>query len=136
MKDMHKLKELLCRELEQYKNRDKLTMSDLEIVHKITDTIKNIDKIKMLEEEEGEDEGYSHRTHGGGDYGRRMNGRHYYDEGVSHNRGRSYDSGYDGGRSHSDGTDQMIGKLERMMDDADPKYREMFQRFIGQIQHS
>lgn len=128
MKDMKKLEDLLWKELEDYKHRDKLTMSDLEIVHKITDTLKNIEKIEMLEEG-GE---HSHRTHGAEP---RYGGRYYYDDdggGESYRRGRSYESG----RSHGEGADQMIGKLERMMDEADPKHREMLQRFIGQIQNS
>jgi hypothetical protein len=130
MKDMKKLEDLLWKELEDYKHRDKLTMSDLEIVHKITDTLKNIEKLEMLE---GGGE-HSHRTHGAEP---RYGGRYYYDDDTSYRRGRSYDGGYDGGRSHGEGSAQMIGKLERMMEDADdPKHREMLQRFIGQLQNS
>lgn len=139
MKDMKKLEDLLWKELEDYKHRDKLTMSDLEIVHKITDTLKNIEKIEMLEG--GADE-HSHRTHGAEP---RYGGRYYYDEGdgESYRRGRSYDGGsyrrggsYEGGRSHGEGPEQMIGKLERMMEDSDdPKHKEMLQRFIGQLQN-
>jgi Txe/YoeB family toxin of Txe-Axe toxin-antitoxin module len=134
MKDMKKLEELLWKELGEYKQRDKLSMSDLEIVHKVTDTLKNIEKIEKLERENmGE---YSHRTHGAEP---RYGSRYYYNDegGNSYRMGRSYDSGeYDRGRSHGEGTEQMVGKLERMMDDADPKTRDMLQRFIGQIQNS
>lgn len=127
MKDMKKLEDLLWKELEDYKHRDKLTMSDLEIVHKITDTLKNIEKIEMLE---GGCE-HSHRTHGAEP---RYGGRYYYDDdgGESYRRGRSYETG----RSHGEGTEQMVGKLERMMEDAEPKHREMLQRLIGQMQNS
>lgn len=128
MKDMHKMKQLLCRELEEYDGRDKLTMSDLEIVHKITDTIKNIYKIEMFEEDDG---GHSHRSHRG-EYSHNDGGRYSYNDESSYRRGRSYDSG----RSYSDGMHQTISKLERMMEEADPKQKEIFQRFIGQLQDS
>ena len=54
---MHDLKDLLCAELEDYaekgKKSGKMSMGDLESIHKLTDTVKNILKIDMLEEEGG-----------------------------------------------------------------------------------
>lgn len=133
MKDYGKMKQLLCKELDEYKDRDKLTMSDLEIVHKLTDTVKNIYKIEMYEEEiEGEHSHRSHMAERGSSYG---GGRRSYDDEGSYRRGGSYDSGYGMGISHSDGMEQTIGKLERMMEEADPKQRELFRRFIGQLQN-
>lgn len=54
MEYMHELKEKLCKELEEIARKGELGAGDLEIVHKLTDTIKNLDKIEMLE-----DGGYS-----------------------------------------------------------------------------
>ena len=47
---MHELKEKLCDELEEIANKGELGAGDLEIIHKLTDTIKNLDKIGMLED--------------------------------------------------------------------------------------
>ena len=50
MKALHELREMLCRELDDIAGKGELTAGSLETVHKLTDTIKNIDKIMMLEE--------------------------------------------------------------------------------------
>ena len=87
---MHDLKDLLCAELEDYaekgKKSGKMSMGDLESIHKLTDTVKNILKINMLEE----DGGYSEDGH-------------YMGEGRIY--GTSYESGYSerGGSSYARG---------------------------------
>ena len=87
---MHDLKDLLCAELEDYaekgKKSGKMSMGDLESIHKLTDTVKNILKIDMLEEEAG----YSEDGH-------------YMGEGRIY--GTSYESGYSerGGSSYARG---------------------------------
>lgn len=96
-KAMYDLKEMLCQDLEQYSKKGSLTRNDLDTVHMITDTIKNVDKITMMEEE-----GYSY---GGGNWnangsycsgsmsdgrysGRRRN--NYVGENGNTNSGRRY----------------------------------------------
>ena len=54
-KAMYDIKEMLCTDLEQYARKGSLTRNDLDTVHMITDTIKNVDKITAMEEE-----GYSY----------------------------------------------------------------------------
>ena len=87
---METLKDLLCAELEDYaekgKKSGKMSMGDLESIHKLTDTVKNILKIDMLEE----DNGYSEDGH-------------YMGEGRIY--GTSYESGYSerGGSSYARG---------------------------------
>ena len=84
---MHKIKEMLMKELYEYEekakkmNGGKLSAGDLETLHKLTDTVKNIDKIEMLEGEDGE---YSEAGNWMAD------GRMYgtYDDGSSYARGR------------------------------------------------
>ena len=39
----------MCRELDEISNKGDMSAGDLEAVHKLTDTIKNIDKIMYLE---------------------------------------------------------------------------------------
>ena len=45
MEYMHELKEKLCEELEEIARKPEMSAGDLEAAHKLTDTIKNIDKI-------------------------------------------------------------------------------------------
>lgn len=87
---MHDLKDLLCAELEDYaengKKSGKMSMGDLESIHKLTDTVKNIMKIDVLKEEAG----YSEDGHYMGE------GRIYgtsYESGYSERGGSSYDRG-------------------------------------------
>ena len=87
---MHDLKDLLCAELEDYaekgKKSGKMSMGDLESIHKLIDTVKNILKIDLMES----DEGYSEDGH-------------YMGEGRIY--GTSYESGYSerGGSSYARG---------------------------------
>lgn len=47
---LYDLKDMLCAELDEIGKKGEMSAGDLETVHKLTDTIKNIDKITMLEE--------------------------------------------------------------------------------------
>ena len=133
MKSLYDLKEVLCGELEEIAQKPEMSAGDLETVHKLTDTIKNIDKIVMLEE----DGGYSSAVDGG-DYGR----------GVSYaNRGQHYVRGHysrDGGRgtelrrrySRDDGRSEMLEHLEMALDSATEQDREAIRRFMRQIENN
>ena len=84
---MHKLKEKLMDALYEYEEKAEKNasgkLSDLEIekIHKLTDTVKNIDKIEMLE-----NDGYSEASDWMGEG--RMYGTSYTDGGNSYRRGR------------------------------------------------
>lgn len=118
MEYIEKIKKMLCKELDEYAMKSKLTASDLEMVHKLTDTVKNLDKIAMMSEEEG---GYSEARGGRGRGGRGrssygMGGSSYDDDMMySERRGRgrnarrdsmgrysSEGGSYDGGSSYDD----------------------------------
>ena len=45
MQALHNLREMLCEELEEYGNKDTLTMSELDLIDKMAHAVKNIDKI-------------------------------------------------------------------------------------------
>ena len=117
---MHDLKDLLCAELEDYaekgKKSGKMSMGDLESIHKLTDTVKNIMKIDVLKEEVGYSEdghymgegriygtsyesGYSERggspyARGRGRYAKRDSmGRYSRDGGMSYDDDMSYARG-------------------------------------------
>lgn len=150
MKAMHDLREMLCRELDKIAKKGELTAGGLEMTHKLTDTIKNIDKIMMLEEEDG---GYSERRDSMGRYSR-DDGRHSrnYDDGSSYRsrRGTHYvrghysrDDGMGGGMremrgrySRGDGKDQMLHELGEMMEDADENQRHILERAMQEIRRA
>lgn len=141
MKALEDLREMLCDELDEIAKKQEMSAGDLETVHKLTDTIKNIDKICIMDE----DGGYSQA----GDW--EMQGRGNYDRGSSYaNRGKHYVRGHysrDGGRmynrdgdysrrgySRDDAKDHMMRQLESMMDDAgNDKEREAIRRCIDQL---
>ena len=154
MEYIEKIKKMLCKELDEYAMKGKLTMADLEAVHKLTDTVKNLDKIEMLEEDEG---GYSEARGG-------MRGRYYmqgssYDDDVmySERRGRGRNArrdsmgrySSDDGMSYDDyseermdrrysrdAKDHMMSKLGEMMEEAEnPKEREALHQCMMKLKN-
>lgn len=154
---IHDLKDLLCAELEDYaekgKKSGKMSMGDLDSIHKLTDTVKNILKIDMLEGESGYSEDGAYMGEG------RIYGTSYdgYDRGASYARGRgryakrdsmgrySRDDGYmrhDGrgmrdGYSRDDGKAYMMKQLEDMMEDAEkPAEKEALRRCMEALKRA
>ena len=155
---MHDLKDLLCAELEDYaekgKKSGKMSMGDLESIHKLTDTVKNILKIDTLSEELGYSEGghymgegriygtsyesgYSER--GGSSYAR---GRGRYAKRDSMGRysrdgGMSYRGGMRGGYSRDDAKSYMIEQIEEMMETAEkPTEKEALRRCMDALKRA
>jgi hypothetical protein len=144
MEYIEKIKKMLCRELEKFSMKTDLTVTDLEKIHKLSDTIKNLDKIKMLEED---GEGYSEARMGRG------GSRYSYDDEMmySERRGRGrnakrdsmgrysseggYAEDYRGGMySYDDAKDHMMSKLGSMMEDADPNEREILKDCMRKLE--
>lgn len=74
-KAMYDLRETLCTNLDQYARKGSLSRTDLETVQMLTDTIKNVDKISMMEEE-GNSYGMGNwNANGSYSNGMRMSGR-------------------------------------------------------------
>ena len=164
---MHKIKEKLMDELYEIEEKmkkssgGKVSAGDLEYIHKLTDSIKNIDKIEMLEEGGGYseesnwmadgrmygtsyDDGMSYARGRGRNAKRDSMGRYSREGGsydnMSYERGSSYARGGRGGRrggySRADAKEEMIEKLEDMMQDAETsKEREAIKRCIMQIEN-
>ena len=122
MKSMYDLRDMLCKELDEITRKGELGAGDLDIVHKLTDTIKNIDKIEMLE-----DDGYSQRRYSqAGDWEADMRGT--YGKGSSYARRGSHYS-RDGAR------DDMKRQLQEMLDNADDEsIRRAIQRCMDTIE--
>lgn len=134
MKYLHDLKNMLCEELEEHASKGELSTGSLDVIHKLTDTVKNIDKILMLEEYGDGDESYE-----GGSYAGRR-GAHYVRGHYSHDGG-SYDGGSyrNGSRergrySRDDGKEHMKKEMNRLMEQASTdKEREAYRRCIEMI---
>ena len=143
MENLYKIKEALWKELEKSETArsGELKGGELEAIHKLTDTIKNIDKICMLEEESGYIEAVD-----GDDYGR---GSSYANRGKHYVRGNySCDGGRDGmgeyssrrdnrGRySRDDGRSEMMRHIEAALDSANEQDREAIKRLMRQMENS
>ena len=134
MEYMYELKDKLCKELDEIARKPEMGAGDLEIIHKLTDTIKNLDKIEILE-----DGGYSQA----GDWEADMRGT--YGRGSSY-RGRKRDSmgrysregrGGRGGYSRHDAKEAMMEQMEMLMDQAgSEREREAIRRCMGQLENA
>jgi hypothetical protein len=149
-----KLKKKACNELEEYGNKSKLSYEDWKVVHLLEDTVKNINKNKMLEESEEE---YSEARGGiGRSY---MHGSSYDDDMMySERRGRGRNarrdsmgrysseggSSYedypedrmDGRYSKDDAKDHLMDKLGEAMRTADPNEREILKEAMRKIERA
>ena len=133
MEYMHELKEKLCDELEEIARKGEFSAGDLEAVHKLTDTIKNLDKIEMLE-----DGGYSQA----GDWeieGRAYNRGNSYARRKRDSMGRYSRDGrmMRGGYSRHDAKEAMMDQMEDLMAQAgSEKEREAIRRCMNQLENS
>lgn len=143
MKYAMDLKDKLCKEVDRIgKKTGDLTEKDLEYAQKMTDTVKNILKIEMLE---GEGESYrsydddmsmarrrrSYDSYNDGEsYARR--GQHYvrghysYDDGMSNARDRHY--------SYGDAKEKVLDELGEAMRNADGRQREILKKAMREIE--
>lgn len=88
MNGMKKLRKMLCGELEEIAAKPELSAGDLETLDKLTDTIKNIDKIEIMSET--------------GNYSQHGDWETRYDIGNSYKSRKS---------------DRLADKLEKLLDD-------------------
>lgn len=126
-KAMYELRNMLCEELDELARKGDLGAGDLEIAHKLTDTIKNIDKIEMLE-----DDGYSQRRYSrDGDWEADMRGT--YGKVSSYaRRGTHYVRGH---YSRDGARDDMKRQLQEMLDNADDEsIRKAIQRCMDAVE--
>jgi hypothetical protein len=132
MHAVYDLKEMLCKELEDYGKKGELSAGSLDIVDKLAHTIKNLDKIiESYEEEE---------SRGSYNYGGNMPYRGgSYEDGRSYARGRGSNARRDSmGRYSREGysrADEMVDKLRDLMNDApDDRTRQEIQRLVTKME--
>lgn len=161
MHELYELKEKLMEELEKY-GQEELTAGSLEVVDKLSHTIKNLHKIieKCEEEEYSMDGGMSSYEQGGGQSSYARRGQSYayegggqsayarangggqssYARGQSYARGRGRNARRDSrGRYASEGgysgSEEMINELYGLMEEApDDKTRKEFEKFIKKVE--
>ena len=152
---MHKIKEMLMNELYEYEEKakrmsgGKISVQELDKIHKLTDTIKNIDKIEALEGDEGYSEDGHYMGEGriyGTSYARgRRNarrdsmGRYSRDDDMSYEGGSSYArNGMRDGRmgySRDGAKEHLMEKAEEMLEMThDPKERKAIEKFIRELE--
>lgn len=103
--------------------KERLSVSDLDILHKATATIKNIDKIMMYS-------GYSRDGYSRDNYSQRGYSRDYEHD-------NSYGHYVRGHYSRDDGKQQMIQKLRTMMDESgNEQDRDAIRRCMAQLGNS
>jgi hypothetical protein len=151
MEYIEKIKKMLCKELEEYAEMGKMkSASDLDMIWKLTDTVKNLDKIEMLEDDGGYSEArgmrgrsymhgssyddemmYSERRGRGRNAKRDRMGRYSSDDGMSYDdySEEMMDRRY----SRDDAQDHLMHKMGMMMEDADPKQRKILEEAMQKI---
>lgn len=125
----------LCDELDEIAKKKELGAGDLEIVHKLTGTLKNIEEIKMYKEvggysQRGGDNSYRGNSYDGGD--RMRMDDHYDDERSGARRGEHYVRGH---YSRGSNSEHIANELREMMDRADDgEIRRALERAIKAIE--
>ena len=153
MEYIEKIKKMLCKELDEYAMKQKLTGGDLDMIWKLTDTVKNLDKISMLEESEDYSEArggmrgrtymhgssydddmmYSERRGRGRNAKRDSMGRYSSEDSMSYD---DYSERMDRRYSRDDAKDHMMSKLGSMMESADPNEREILKDAMRKIERA
>lgn len=155
MHELYELKEMLCKELEEYGAKKDLTAGSLEVVDRLAHTVKNLDKI--IESYEDEEE-YSNADgpYRDGMTGN-MGGTSYARDGRRNGRGGTYRGRYDGsyargrgrnakrdsmgrysseGYSRADGMDEMVYSIRSMMGELPPDVQRDAQRFVDKLEQT
>ena len=144
MEYIEKIKKMLCKELDEYAMKGKISGSDLDMIWKLTDTVKNLDKIEMLEDGDNYD-GYSEMreypyiggssyARGRGRYAKRDSmGRYSSDDRMSYD---DYSEKMDRRYSRNDAKDHMMNKLGEMMTSADEEQREILKDAMRKIERA
>ena len=144
MEYIEKIKKMLCKELDEYAMKGRISGSDLDMIWKLTDTVKNLDKIEMLEDGNSYD-GYSvmreYPYMGGSSYER---GRGRYAKRDRMGRYSSEDrmtDDYSEARmdrrySRDDAKDHLMSALGEAMEGASPNEREILKDCMRKLERA
>lgn len=141
-----KLKHMLCEELKEFEEKGSLSESSLEIIWRLSDIIKNLEKLELLEEE-GYSKAYMHDNEMSHRRGRGYGAKR--DSMVRYSRDSSYDDGYSehhypdgdgrvGGNAYmyskSDGKEHIMHQLGQLMHDADDEERKVLEKCMRDLE--
>lgn len=127
MQSMYELRDMLCKELDEITRKGELGAGDLDIAYKLVGTVKNIDKIEMMED----DGDYSRRYSRDGNWEADMRGNYGRDSSYAR-RGTHYVRGH---YSRDSGKDNMKRQLQEMLDGADDDtLRRAIQRCMDAVE--
>lgn len=132
MKELEHLKNMLCDEVRKINAQGELNPTTLEIADTVVDIIKDIMEISEKEERMGYNNESSYR--GNYNYNTKPS-YNYFDNDYDSRNHRNNSYGYDNGYSRHTATDQMINKLEMMMQDASSKDKAIIQRCIEELKN-
>lgn len=130
---MEELREMLCEELDNMAGNE-ITTGSLEIIDKLTHSIKSIDTI-MAMEEAGYGDDYSRRGSYRGSYGSYDDGS--YERRGSYARGRGRNARRDsrGRYSRAESKEQIAEQIEDMLDEtSDPSVKQALQKALSHIE--
>ena len=149
MHALYNLKEMLCKELEEFGERGDLTAGSLATVDTLAHALKNLDKVIMAKEDEMGQSSRGGSYYDGESYRNSMRSyRGSYDgEGDSYARGYSSkrdsmgrysrDGSYRGGYSRASEKDEFVRQLQELVDTApDDSTRQHVERLIRQMDQS
>lgn len=145
MQKMEELREMLCAELEKITKKGELSAGSLDVVDKLTHSIKSIDTIMAMEDAGYSNEsGYSYARGRGRNARRDSMGRYSRDDGSYdyvdrsyENRGGSYarDDRMNRGYSRHDAKEELAMELRELkMDAKDQETGKMIDRWIKQLE--
>ena len=142
MKKMEELKEMLCEELEKITKKGELSAGSLDVIDKLTHSIKSIDTIMAME-----DAGYSNEYSynysredrymmDGGDRGNSNARGRKRDSMGRYSRDNSYRGSYNrGGYSREDEMESLKMDLHEMLEEAkSEEQRRMIRNWIKQVE--
>lgn len=140
MQKMEELREMLCEELDKITKKGELSAGSLDVVDKLTHSIKSIDTIMAMEDSGYSNEsGYSYARGRGrnarrdsmGRYSRDNNGSYNYMDGSYARGDREGNRGY----SRADAKEELAMELKELkMDAKDPEVSQMIHRWIKQLE--
>lgn len=145
MEYIEKIKKMLCKELDEYAMKSKLSMADVDAIHTLTDSVKNLDKIEMLEDGDSYD-GYSEMreypymggssyARGRGRYAKRDSmGRYSSDDRMSYDN--YSEERMDRRYSRDDAKDHLMDKMGEMMTSANEEQREILKDAMRKIERA
>lgn len=134
MEYMYELKDKLCKELDEIARKPEMGAGDLEIVHKLTDTIKNLDKIDILEDDSGYSQDGGWMARGTYNRGTSYRGRKRDSMGRYSRDGRMMPRRGDRMYSMAEAKEEIADQIEDMMDGANQREKEILRRAMTELE--